>query len=162
MEHSHKKLIESDEFKKFQENEEGFFLAHASIIKEVGKNATWEFGYYHAGRDRMVIFNTEPISRSSEQEVFKKGLTINPLDISKVKVTYEQAMQIAEKVRQEKYKGEPINKYIVILQNLHKQVWNVTLITSAFNIINIKIDAKTGEVISTNKHSVLDLGIRKA
>lgn len=161
MKEAFEKFSESEEFKEFNKNEEGFIFVHASMIKELGKKSSWEFGFFHQERDRMVIFETDPIKRLPEQEVFKKGPSINPLNLENVSISFEEAMKIVEDVRQEKYKTDPVSKYIIILQNLHKQVWNVTLITTSFNIINIKIDSATGEVISTNKHSIMDLGVRK-
>lgn len=161
MKESYDKFVESEEYKDFEKNEEGFVLVHASMMKELGKKSNWEFGFFHEGRDRMVVFETDPVKRHPEQEVFKEGPTINPLNLENVLISFDEAMRIVEAVRQDKYKTDPINKYIIILQNLHKQVWNVTLITTAFNIINIKIDSATGEVISTNKHSIMDLGVKK-
>ena len=39
-------------------------------------------------------------------------------------------------------------KKIIILQNLdNKTVWNITYITDAFSILNMKLDAVSGEVL---------------
>ena len=37
-----------------------------------------------------------------------------------------------------------------------RPVWNITYITTSFNVINIKIDAKTGEVLSHRISGVMD------
>lgn len=154
-------LKATDEFKKFKDNEDGFVLAHAFMSKELGKESHWDFGFYHKGRDRIVVFETRPIKRSEEQEVFKKEGDVKPINLEEVEISYENAMQICENIRKDKYSSEVINKYIIILQNLHKQLWNITLITKSFNMINIRIDSKSGEIISDNKRSIMDLGLNK-
>lgn len=160
MRDAYKKLLDSKDYQEFDKNEKDFEFVHASIMKEADKQASWEFGFYNAVRDRIVVFETNPVKRLLEQEVFKEGPTINKLELDKVSVSYDTAMKIAEMMRKMKYQSEPVTKYIVILQNLTTQVWNITLVTAAFNLINIKVDAKTAEVISDNKHSIIDLGSR--
>lgn len=159
---SYADLMASKEFREFVEKDPGFELVHAHIMKEAGKDANWEFGFYHKGRDRMVVFETKPIKRTPEQEVFKENPHINALEIEKTDISFDNAMIICENIRKEKFNSEPVTKYIVTLQNIHKQVWNITLITRAFNLINIRIDSDNGDVISTNKTSISELGIRSA
>lgn len=155
-------LLNSDEYKDFLKNEEGFYLVHASMIREYSKKGSWEFGFYNPQRDRIVSFSINPIVRQPEQEAFKEDGIIAQLDIEKVKISYEMAMTICEKLRLEKYSSESVNKVIAILQHLHKQVWNITLVTTAFNLINIKIDAANADIISSSINSILNLGVRQA
>lgn len=159
---AYKKLKDSKEFREFIEKEEGFNLVHAYLVKEYGKEASWEFGFYHEGRDRMVVFETSPPKRTPEQEVFKKGGGVSPISLEEVEISLESAMEKCEALRKEKFNSELVTKYIAILQHLHKQLWNITLITKAFNFINVKIDAKTGDVLSSSKSSMMDIGIRQA
>lgn len=158
---AYKLLLESEEFQDFVKNEEGYYLVHGYLMEEKNKTPAWEFGFYNEQKDKIIVFQTEPIKRLPEEEVFKEGNTLNKLDLDKVKINLDEASKIAEQVRQEKYKSEQIMKQINILQNLHKQVWNITLVSTAFNIINIKIDSETGEMISSNIHSIMDLGVKK-
>lgn len=155
-----KLLQESDEFKQFSENEEGFVLAHAYYEKEHDKEKPWEIGFYNKKRDRMVVFETNPIKRLPEQEIFKKGKLVKTLNLDLVDVSFEEAMMMTENIRREKYSSSNISKYLVILQNLDKQVWNITLISTSFDLINIRIDAVNGDIIGESKSSILDLGIR--
>ncbi|MCF7871514.1 hypothetical protein K9L97_00605 [Candidatus Woesearchaeota archaeon] len=150
----------SEEFKSFLENESGFILAHAHLMKEFDKDADWEFGFYNASRDAMTVFETNPVVRTPEQEVFKKSGVLKELDLNLVEVDFDEAMRLCETVRKDKYSSELIAKYIVILQNLHKQLWNITLVTKSFGLINIRIDAKSGDIISSNMTSIGDLGIK--
>lgn len=159
---SYEKLKGSKEFVDFLEKEEGFSLVHAYLMKEYGKEANWEFGFYHEGRDKMVVFETNPPKRTPEQDVFKKEGVVNKISLEDVEISLDSAMEKCEELRKEKFNSEPVTKYIAILQHLHKQLWNITLITKAFNLINIKIDTKTGDVLSSSKSSMMDLGIRQA
>ena len=73
---------------------------------------------------------------------------IKSLNIEKVKIDYENALKTASELQKEKYKTEIPFKQITILQNIDEgQVWNFTFITQAFKTLNIKIDAKTGEIV---------------
>jgi hypothetical protein len=46
---------------------------------------------------------------------------------------------------------------IILLQNLpeHGQIWNITIVTTTFSVINIKIDSKNGTVIKHSKESLI-------
>ena len=157
---AYKFLLESEEFQDFVKNEEGYYLVHAYLMEEKDKMPTWELGFYNETKDRIIVFQTEPIKRLPEEEVFKEAQTINKLNLDNVKISLSDANAVVEAVRQEKYKSELIMKKINLLQSLHKQVWNITLISTAFNIINVKIDSETGELISSNIHSIMNLGVR--
>jgi len=159
---AYEKFKGSKEFVDFLEKEEGFNMVHAYLMKEYGKEANWEFGFYHEGRDKMVVFETSPPKRTPEQDVFKKEGVVNKISLEDVEVSLDSAMEKCEELRKEKFNSEPVTKYIAILQHLHKQLWNITLITKAFNLINIKIDTKTGDVLSSSKSSMMDLGVRQA
>ncbi|MCF7866113.1 hypothetical protein K9M18_01590 [Candidatus Woesearchaeota archaeon] len=156
-------LVEkSESFISFRENESSYYLVHAFLTKEHSKPGEWEFGFYNKQSDKIVVFESSPVKRLPEQEVFKKEGDVKPINIDETAISYDEAMQITEHIRREKYSSDQIAKYIVILQYIHKQVWNITLISTAFSIINIRIDSMTGEVISSNKSSISDLGLKQA
>lgn len=162
MEKSFEEIKSSEEYKEFRKHEKGAYLIHATLITEPGKKTSWEFGYYHPSRDTITTFTVNPVKRSGEEEAFKKEKTaINKLNMNTVKTTYEEALKQCEEHRKKNYPGDQIIKIIAILQNLHKQLWNITLITRSFSIINIKIDAKTSEILSASKSSIMDLGVKK-
>jgi hypothetical protein len=153
------KLIESELFKNFIRDNDDYYLAH--IYTMLGdKKEGFEIGFYSEKKDKIVVFETNPLKKREEEEAFKEGRTIALLDLSTLKVSYEDALDIAEKARKEKYPSEIIYKSILILQNVGTQVWNVTLISMSFNIINIKIDALSGEVKESTIHSIMNLGTK--
>jgi len=53
------------------------------------------------------------------------------------------------------YKSQKYSKIIAILQSLGQPLWNITMLTEAFEIINIKISSIDGKIISRKKESLL-------
>lgn len=154
------KLIEFELFKEFISLNNKFYLVHIYTMSGKDAAAGLEFGFYNEDTDKIVVFETSPLRKRDEEEAFKEGKTINLLDLSNVKISLEQALEIAERARNEKYPSEIIYKSIMILQNIGRQVWNITLISMSFNIINIRVDAETGEVLQINIHSIMNLGTK--
>ncbi|MBU1202400.1 MAG: PepSY domain-containing protein [Nanoarchaeota archaeon] len=153
-----KKLEESKEFKEFIKENKNHYLAHAfTIIDKIQQN--WQIGYYGKETDKVVVFEVgKNISRFPEEEVFKKPEhKVKPLNLKKIKLTLEEALNIAEKLVSEKYSYETINKTIVIVQNLETEMYNLTLVTQTLHIINIKIDAHTGTILKEFRQSVMGL-----
>ena len=153
-------LKKSEEYKEFERNEKGFYFVHAIKVSEHNKPGKWEFGFYNPDRDKITTFETNPYVRQPEQDAFKKDGIINELDMNNVQIPYEMAMTLAEEQRVSKFNSEPVTKTIALLQTIHKQVWNITLVTAAFSLINVRIDAATAEIISSSKSSIMDLGVR--
>ncbi len=159
---AYENLLSSEEYKSFLKNEKKSYLTHAAIITEASKKDGWEFGFYNKETDKITTFTTNPVKRHPEDEAFKKeGTTIKKLDLGKVETTYKEITSLAEQYRKKNHTSEQIIKIIAILQHLHKQLWNITLITRSFSIINLKIDAKTKEMLSASKSSIMDLGVDK-
>ncbi len=159
---AYEKLLSSEEYKSFRKNEKKSYLTHAALITEANKKDGWEFGFYNKETDRITTFTTNPLKRQPEDQAFKQeGSTIKKLDLEKINTTYKEITILAEQYRNKNYPSEQVIKIIAILQHLHKQLWNITLITKSFSIINLKIDAKTKELLSASKSSIMDLGLDK-
>nr|MCK4930125.1 PepSY domain-containing protein [Nanoarchaeota archaeon] len=157
-----KKVEESKTFKSFIKKHPDYYLVHCfTMVDEGEKKYIWELGYYSGKTDRMVVFETKPkIIRRAEEEAFKKQATIKKLDLSKVRISLSKALDICNNLVKDKYPKQNISKKIIILQHLDKQVYNITLVTRNFNILNIKIDSNTGEVLQENIQNILSLGKR--
>lgn len=154
-----KKLEGSEEFKEFIKENPHYELAHAfTMINSV--QGPWQIGYYSKEKDKVVVFEVDKkITRGEEEEVFKEpGKKVNGLDLEEVDITLEKAIDIANKTCKKKYPAEKVNKTIAILQTLKKAVFNITLTTASFNMINMRINAQTGKVENINIQSILTLG----
>lgn len=154
-----KNVEASKVFKSFIKEHPDYYLVHCfTMVDESTKKYKWELGYYSEKTDKMVVFETEPeIVMKPEEEAFKKQATIKKLDLSKVKISVSKALDICNNLVKDKYPKQSITKKIIILQHLDKQVYNITLVTGSFNILNIKIDANTGEVLQENIQNIMNL-----
>jgi hypothetical protein len=120
---------------------------------EANKNV-FQIGYYNASKDKMVTFIVSPetIDITQEQEVVKAKQTIAELDIEKVKISFEEALETAKKCREEHYKNELVMKSFFIIQEIDNiSMFNITYLTHGFKTINIKINASDGKVV---KHTI--------
>ena len=155
-----KKVEQSKVFKSFIKKHSDYYLVHCFTMADaIAKKYKWDLGYYSEKNDNVVVFESEPkVSMKPAEEAFKKEGTIKKLDIKKVKVSVSKALELCNNLLIAKYPREIITKRIIILQHLEKQVYNITLVSMSFNILNIRIDANTGEVIKDNIQSIISLG----
>jgi len=153
---------DSKVFKSFFFDNKDFHLVHGFLMIENGKRTPWQVGYYSKKADRIVVFTAEDeVSKSPEEEAFKKDGLVPALDASNVKTSNEDVLSTAEKVRAEKHPHELVTKTIVILQSLDGvPTWNITLVTQAFSLVNIRIDASSGDLITQSASSIMNLGKR--
>lgn len=153
---------DSDVYKQFMKDSEGYYLAHGFCTVEKSGRAPWQVGYYSQDTSRIVTFTADDtVSKHDEDEAFRESGHVPPLEADEVEVSLDDALATAEKVRQDKYPKELVNKTIVILQTLEDvPTWNLTLVTQAFSLINVRIDASSGEVRSQTIDSILNLGER--
>jgi len=143
------KILNSEAYLNWRENHPEDYLAHA-FFTERGQ----EYGFYSKEKDEITTFRVlDKIELLSTDEIFKKDdKAILALDIDKVAVSLDQALEKTKALLE----NEKANKSISVLQHLEiGQVWNVTLITSGFNVLNAKIDAATGEVLSHQKQAAM-------
>jgi hypothetical protein len=153
---------ESPEYLSFRKSTDEHYLVHAFTMIDQGTQAPWQIGYYLPKDDKLVVFEaTETVVRKPEEEAFKEGGSIPLLNAHVVTVKLEQALEQAQETLIGKYPHEKVNKHVCILQTIDDTpVWNLTLITLSFNMFNVRINAKTAEIISSNLSSILNLGER--
>ena len=120
----------------------------------------WQIGYYSKETDKLVVFenNNDLILIHPAEDALKKEEYIQMLELDKLKISKSDAVSICDGVLKENYKYESLNKAIFLLQNLpeYGNVWNITIITETFSVINIKIDAITGKVVKHEKQNLMN------
>ncbi len=151
------KVEGSEAFKGFSAKEKGAYLVHAFSMHSAGGEPEWQIGYYLPEREKLVVFKAEPLERMPEDEAFNKGEPIKRLDMEKVKITPEEAEQRALALKEERFPAETVTKVILLLQRLETQLYNLTLVTSTFNILNVRVDAASGEVLASAFRSIMSL-----
>lgn len=145
-----------------------------ALLEGNGSNAAeWLLSYYDRDDDTFTTFSSLGGQRAAKEQAFKKGKTLPELKAGAVKVEIQGSIRAAEEVRGKKYRGEGASSIIAILQPLSAEeifggsgkpektagpipVWNITYITTSYNIINVKVDAETGRVLSDTVSGVMD------
>jgi hypothetical protein len=153
-------LEKSKEFLDWQKKHLDSYFAHIfRMFDDVNKNI-WQFGFYN-NDDTITTFimENDSISEVPEQKIFKKNTDALPsLDIKKIKIEFEDALNKAHELMKDKYKQHPIMKTFAILQKIDdKQVFNITMVTQTFNTVNIRIDSIIGDLISEKMISLADI-----
>ncbi|MFT7616190.1 MAG: hypothetical protein ACI8Y7_001019 [Candidatus Woesearchaeota archaeon] len=153
-------LQKDEKFLAWKKEHPDVFLAHCFLMNHKAVSPNWQFGY--AQGENITVFDVgEGVEKQEQEEAFKRpDSQIMPIDLKDVTVEYEQAFEIAQKTCGEKAPSEPVNTTICILQNIKPfgVVWNMTYVTMAFKTVNIKVDAKSGEVVAADVDSLLKLG----
>lgn len=139
-------LIKSSLFLDWNKKHKKAFLSGAFLQEE------WQLDFYDPEKEIVGSFYKGKVI---EDKLFKKPETIvKELDLEKVKLDLEEAFIIINESL--KKTGEKEQTKIVLLQVIEDiTTWNITIISSLFNIINFKIDAETGTIISETHNTPL-------
>ena len=144
---SYKKLLSSNTFKDWKNKNKDSYLCSCFNILE-NEDSNWQFDFYNKNNTITSFIMNNKIEIDKDQEIFQKEKTeLKELNLEKVKLKLSEALKLIKT----KYKDN-FFKTIAILQ---PYVWNITLISSEFKILNIKIDAITKKIISEKYESVL-------
>ncbi len=154
-----KKLGEHTEFKAWKKDNPESYLAHMFWMNDEANINVVQIGYCNKDESITTFFlEKNDIRIATEKEAFKKPEDkILSLDVSKVNVSQEDAMEKAAEILREKYKTSAMKSFM-ILQKLKEygQVYNITFITQSFSTLNVKINAETGEAVKHELASLMD------
>jgi hypothetical protein len=153
-----KKLEESKELNDWRKKNTDAYFSYAFKIPQEMQPDEWQLGYYDTKKDKITTFvlKGNSISIRDEEEIFKKDdAKVLGLDLDKIKVDFDEAVAKAIQFQTRNYPKDKSTKTIAILQNINSgNVWNMTFITEAFNTLNIKIDASSGDILGHNLASI--------
>jgi len=156
-------LIEnSKEYKEFIHKEPHYYLVHVftTVDSETVENGMWQIGYYSKDTDKIVVFEDQDdmIFIHPPTEALKKDEYIQKLNLDELKISREESMKICNDTIKEHYPKELFSKAICLLQNLPEfgNIWNITIVTLALGVINIKIDASSGKVLKHTKENLMN------
>lgn len=148
------KLETSKEYKSWEEQNKGFYIVH--IFYMTGHPP--QIGYYNEETDKIITFDVgEKIIVNPTSEIFKENKKkVNLLDIEKIKFDMPEIKEKLMSFKKENYPNEIIDKEMVLLQEIDGNfVYNTTFFTKAFNTLNIKINAESGEIMSHDLSSLV-------
>ena len=153
-----KKLEESKDFKKWRQKNKSTYFSYAFKIPQEMPDE-WQLGFYDTKKDKITTFviADSKIKIRPEEEIFKKeDMKVNEVQLEKVKLTFDNAINKANEFQQKNFPKDRSIKTIAILQNISNLgiIWNITYVTEAFNTLNMKVDASTGNVLEHKLDSV--------
>ena len=152
------KLEKSKEFDSWKKTHKDAYLVHFFKMLDKANEKLWQIGYYSPKTNLISVFIVNgAITKSEDSEVFKEQKKlVQPLILKDAVIDDIKALETANKILNEKYKGSTVFKSFMILQNIDAvgQVWNVTFVTNEFKTVNVKINSKLGECIS---HKIVSL-----
>jgi len=153
------KIEGSKEYGKWIKENPKAYLAHAFTMKEKESFESWQVGYYNPERNMVTVFELDSqVTMMPESEVFKREETVvKALDTKKIALDVEQALEAAIALGREKYPLIRSDKQIIVLQNLEEgQVWNITFISPAMDVLNIKVSSDEGKIVSHNLNRIFE------
>ena len=156
---------ESPVFKAWQTDHPASYLSSFFKIIEHEDVDWWQVDFYYPKGDTITSFVVDDKVKLATKDaaVFKKPDTsVKALDLTAVHVTMQEALHVAQSLQQEKYKSEKTSKTVVLLQTLSQTFWNISFLTNSFKLVNIRVDAKTGDVLEDSIVPLFDFGHQKA
>ncbi|MEK6835222.1 MAG: hypothetical protein AABX61_03095 [Nanoarchaeota archaeon] len=149
----YKKLVNDKKFKSWINKNKDSYLCSVFLLKDQEKSSGWQFDYYLPKKKRMATFVVaDEINVSKNQKIFTKSTSIDQINLKDVKFSFDNVVKLV----MPKYKGKRFVKEIIIIQSLDsKLLWNVSLVTTDFNLINLKIDAVDGKILEETSSSLL-------
>jgi len=142
----------------------------AKLSKENWQESEWLLSYYDSKYDSFTTFSSSGTPHGAKEQAFKKEKILPKLDAASIKIEIWEGIEAADNIRTGKYK-EDVSSIIAILQPLNSEeifgtgfegkariitVWNITYITKAYKVLNVKIDAETGKVLADSLTGVMD------
>ncbi len=141
-----------------------FFCIHDPDSAE---GNAWQVSFYNKKQDSITTFNLPKSRRKkagllhADSKIFKqKGDIVEELIIDNEYIGDVEALGIAKECLAANHPSESITKEILLLQfnkDAKRAIWNITFMTSAFNMFNIKIDSKTKEVLDHSLRPAMEL-----
>ena len=149
----YKKLMHSKELKEWGLRNKEAYLSNCFIMLDKDNKGIWSFDYYLPKENKLTTFVVdEKITINQDQKIFNQSSKkLKAINVENIKFDLNKINKLLNK----KFKGKLFFKKIFILQYLGKLLWNVSLLGSDFNLINVKIDALKGDVIEESTNSML-------
>ena len=118
----------------------------------------WELNYYDPSTHKItqVAVDTKTYIKS-EGDPFKDA-DIPSVDMSKMKVSAEKALETGKKYYEDKYKSHEMQRIFFALHAGESQYWSMSVITKHLSLVIINIDTENGKVISAKESRLFHKG----
>ena len=146
-------LIISEEFKKWKSKNKDSYLSSCLIMQDQDNKGSWNFGYYILKKNKITTFIMDnEIIINEDQKIFEQSKEkLKEVKINDVEFNLDNVNKFILK----EFKDKKLIKTIIVLQYIEALLWNITLLGLDFNLINIKLDSKTGKLIDKSVTSML-------
>ena len=140
---SYERLLKSKEFLN-----KGIFCS-AFIICEPKdlENCDLQLDFYDKKDDKVTSYIVSEKIRVLEEnsDMLKKNNNIKEININNLKINFKKVIKtVKEKIKSRK---EIVTKLVIILQEDKTTLWNISSFTNNFNLLNLRINSKTGRII---------------
>jgi hypothetical protein len=149
----YKQLVKDSKFKSWKEKNKDAYLCSVFLLKDEQNSSNWQFDYYLPKKNKMTTFIVDKkIKFTKDQKIFSNSDKIDEIKLEDVKFSFDDVVKLV----MPKYKDKKFIKEIIIIQSLNsKLLWNISLVTTDFNLINVKIDALNGKILEETSSSLL-------
>lgn len=139
-------------FTTWKKEHPSWYLVHGFLQLEEGDE--WQIGY--SDGDKVTTILLTPFNILPEQEVYKSpDKKIEALNVDEVVLGLNEALEIFNVEREEKYPTESIFKHIILLQVIDGVLlYNITGITKAFKTLNVRIGMDS-RILSSSLDSLM-------
>jgi|SRR3989344_3717730 len=115
------------------------------LIKKI-----WEYNFF--SRDNNIIYtffvdNNEVILKDSSNLLVNKKDNQEELFLNNIQLDEKEVVALVNFFLNKKYKNDKFSKMIISIESSNFILWNITVVLKNLNIINIKINDKTREII---------------
>ncbi|MBI5872507.1 hypothetical protein HZB88_05510 [archaeon] len=150
-------IRDSPEFKQYAEKK--IYLASCFSLNNPDAKEGWQIDFYEPEKHKMKTFTMagSTIRVQDEEEIFQRfEAKIEELNLALVKTDLPEALQKVDALLSSKYTNEKKDKAIIILQAVRSvPVWNITYLTTSFKILNVKLNALTGTILSEKMENII-------
>ena len=149
----YKKLTNDKRFISWKKKNEDAYLSSVFLLKDEEKTSNWQFDYYFPKTNKITAFVvSKDIKIIKDEDVFSESKNIEKIDLKDVKFSFDDVVKLILS----KHKNQRFIKEIIIIQSLNKKLlWNISLVTSEFNLFNVKVDAINGKILEETSSSLL-------
>ena len=141
------KLQADDVFREWKKRHPKSYLSHffCSLDQNFILLSPWDLGMYNPEDSKITVFThlESGFEIKPADDVFKREKAqVEELDLSKVKVTFEQVEQLFRENQEKLFPKETFGNGFLILQNFESRLmWNLTFITKSMKFANLKVSA---------------------
>ncbi len=135
--------------------QEGYFLnSGMAFLEPLDKDSEkWTLTYYNQAKNIVAQVEVE----GDTVTLGERGTPIHPtkdkLDLKEVKTSSAKMLEKA-RIDFKKYK-QPISQILMSIQTEgDRPIWRVNFVTTMLYLITVKLDAKKGDILSSEMHSL--------